>query len=59
MAGVAYFKVFRDVAGQYRWRFVATNGKTLAVSSEAYVAKSDCEHSIALVKRDAPFAPVI
>lgn len=59
MAGVAYFKVFTDGAGQYRWRFVATNGETIAVSSESYVRKADCEHGIALLKRDAPSAPVI
>jgi hypothetical protein len=59
MAGVAYFKVFTDTQGQYRWRFVAKNGKTIAVSSEAYIRKADCEHGITLVKRDAPSAVVI
>ena len=59
MAGVAYFVVFRDSAREYRWRFVATNGETLAVSSEGYKTEADCRHAIALVKGDAPDAPVI
>ena len=59
MANVAYFKVFTDNQGQYRWLFVATNGKTIAVSSEAYIRKADCEHGITLIKREGPSAPVI
>jgi uncharacterized protein YegP (UPF0339 family) len=57
--GVSYFQIFTDHVRQYRWRFVASNGKTIAVSSESYLRKSDCEHSIALIKRDGPAAPVI
>jgi uncharacterized protein YegP (UPF0339 family) len=59
MAGVAYFKIYTDTKGEYRWTFVATNGLTLAVSSESYKNKADCQHAIALIKRDAPSAPVI
>ena len=59
MANVAYFKIIKDVGGQFRWRFTATNGKVIAVSSESYVNKADCEHGIALVKRDSPTAPVL
>lgn len=59
MAGVAYFKIYRDAAGEYRWRFVARNGEKIAVSSEGYKNKSDCEYAIGLVKREAPAAPVL
>jgi uncharacterized protein YegP (UPF0339 family) len=59
MSGVAYFKIYLDSQRQYRWRFTASNGKIIAVSSESYVRKTDCEHSIALIKRDAPSAPVL
>jgi uncharacterized protein len=59
MAGVAYFKIYKDVAGQYRWRFVASNGKKIAESSESYHHKADCEHSISLVKTESPKAPVL
>ena len=43
---------FTDSQGEYRWRFVATNGKTIAMSSESYIRKADCEHGIALVKTE-------
>jgi uncharacterized protein len=59
MANVAYFKVYTDAKGEYRWRFTAKNGLIIAVSSESYKKKADCEYAIALVKRDAPSAPVI
>lgn len=52
------FEIYKDAGGQYRWRFTASNGKIIAVSSESYVNKSDCQAAIALVKRDAPTAPV-
>jgi hypothetical protein len=59
MTGIAYFAIFTDTQGQFRWRFVATNGKTIAVSSEAYVRKADCQHGIDLIKREGPSAPVV
>ena len=36
----------------------ADNYEIIADSSEGYVRKSDCEHGIELVKRDAADAPV-
>lgn len=59
MSSVAYFYVYKDHAGEWRWRFTATNGEKIAVSSEGYKNLSDCEHSIALIKADAPSAPTI
>lgn len=34
-------QVYRDVAGGYRWRLVATNRKVLADSGEAYTRRRD------------------
>jgi uncharacterized protein len=59
MAGVAYFKIFTDVKGEYRWHFTATNGRIIAMSSESYKTKADCQHGIALIKRDGPTAVTI
>jgi uncharacterized protein len=56
---VSYFYVHKDVSKQWRWRFVATNGKTIAVSSESYHNLTDCEQSIQLVKTQAGTSPVI
>ena len=52
------FEIYKDKSGQWRWRFVASNGKTIADSGEGYVAKSDCEHGINLVKQHAATAAV-
>lgn len=59
MAEVSYFYIYKDVAGQWRWRFTAKNGKIIAVSSESYINLSDCEHSVVLMKQESQFAPVI
>lgn len=42
--------IYRDNRGQWRWSYEARNGKTIAVSSESYIRKSDCEHAIELMK---------
>lgn len=49
--------LYRDNVGQWRWSFAASNGLTIAVSSESYVRKADCERGIQLMKASAP-APV-
>jgi uncharacterized protein YegP (UPF0339 family) len=49
--------IYKDLVGQWRWRLVAANNKIIAVSSEAYWHKSDCQHSIDLVKSSSN-APV-
>jgi uncharacterized protein YegP (UPF0339 family) len=50
------YKVYRDVAKNWRWRFVARNGEIIAVSSEGYKNRIDCLYAINLVKlsKDAP-----
>lgn len=59
MSSVAYFKIYKDTAGEWRWRFTAKNGKTIAVSSEGYNNLADCESSVSLIKSETPSAPVI
>ena len=36
-------QLYRDKAGKYRWRAVATNGNILADSGQGYVNKGHCE----------------
>ncbi|MEY2563404.1 MAG: uncharacterized protein QOH88_1597 [Verrucomicrobiota bacterium] len=55
----AYYYIHKDTSSEWRWRFVATNSKTIAVSSESYHNLSDCEHSISLVKTEGNRAVVI
>ena len=51
------YQVYKDTAGQYRWRLVAANGRRLADSGEGYQNKADCLAAINLVKGSAN-APV-
>ncbi|KQP25149.1 hypothetical protein ASF27_09380 [Methylobacterium sp. Leaf102] len=52
MSGVTYpcYKLKQDTRGQWYWVYYAKNGEEISKSSESYVAKSDCEHGIALNK---------
>lgn len=38
-------KIFKDVAGEWRWHVVAANNKIIADSGESYINKSDCVRS--------------
>jgi uncharacterized protein YegP (UPF0339 family) len=40
----------KDNSGGWYWIYYASNGRAIARSSESYVARSDCEHSINLLK---------
>lgn len=51
------FQLFRDKAGQFRFRLKARNGKVIAVS-EGYASKSGCENGIQSVRENAPVAEV-
>lgn len=37
--------VYRDRAGQYRWRFQARNGRVIADSSESYTRRHSAERA--------------
>jgi hypothetical protein len=52
------FSIYKDRAGEYRWRLVATNGRTIADSAEGYRSKADCGAGIQLVKTGAPSAQI-
>ena len=44
------YNIFKDKAGEWRWRLVATTGNIIADSGEGYNNKADCLHGIDLVK---------
>ena len=44
------YNIYKDVRDQYRWTYEASNGRTIAVSSEAYVAHADCVRSVEIMK---------
>jgi uncharacterized protein YegP (UPF0339 family) len=54
----AKFEVYKDRAGEFRWRLRATNSQVMAMSPDSYKAKRDCLNAIESVKRDVANAPV-
>ena len=53
-----HFDLYKDTTGEWRWRLVASNGKTVADSGDSNTTKANAEAGIALVKLDAATAPV-
>lgn len=52
------FELYKDRAGEYRFRLKAGNGETIAVS-EGYTTRSGALNGIDSVKTNAPGAPVV
>ncbi len=52
------FEVYKDKAGEFRFRLKAKNGEIVAVS-EGYKAKASCLKGIESVKKNAPESPVV
>ena len=41
--------IFKDAAGEWRWRLVADNGEPVADSAESYKRRHDARHGLSLV----------
>jgi uncharacterized protein YegP (UPF0339 family) len=54
----ATFEVYKDKAGEFRWRLKAGNGQNIASSGEGYAEKRSCLAGIESVKRNAPNAKI-
>lgn len=52
------FQVFKDKAGEWRWRLRAANGRVIADGSEGYVERVEVFRAIQRVKEQAPGAGV-
>lgn len=59
MATNSWFIVYRDKAGEYRWRLEDTNDKTIADSAEGYATNAGCKRAIENVRVEAQRARVI
>ena len=53
------FELYQDAKGEWRWRLIAENGRTIADSAEGYVERQDCEHGIELVRTHAGDADLV
>jgi len=47
------FEIFKDTAGQFRYRLKAGNGEII-LASEGYTTKANAENGIASVRTNAP-----
>lgn len=54
---MAYFVIYKDVRGNYRWRLKADNNEIVA-EGEGYIAKQSAINSVNWVKTNAPVAPI-
>lgn len=52
------FELYKDAAGEFRFRLKAKNGEIIAVS-EGYKAKASCKNGIESVRKNAPVSPVV
>jgi uncharacterized protein YegP (UPF0339 family) len=50
----ADFDLKKDSKGEWYWTLQAENNKTIAKSSESYKNRSDCLHSVKIVKELSP-----
>ena len=51
------FEIYRDKAGEFRFRLKAANGEPI-LASEGYTAKVNCKNGIASVRKNVVDAPV-
>ena len=51
------FEVYKDKAGEFRFRLKARNGEIIGVS-EGYAAKASCLNGVASVQKNAPDADI-
>lgn len=52
------FEIYRDTAGEWRFRLKAPNGEIIA-QGEGYQRRQGCERGIEAVKEHAPGAEVV
>ena len=45
------FQIYQDQAGEFRWRLVAPNGKTIADSGEGYYDRSGAKRAAENVRQ--------
>lgn len=50
------YLIYKDAAGEYRWRYQAVNGRIIADSGEGYKTKKDCRHGLDLVRNSKDHA---
>ncbi len=54
----ARFEVFKDIAGNWRWKLYASNNERIAVSGESFASSQEAVRSCETVRRAALGAPI-
>ncbi len=52
------FEVYKDKAGEFRFRLKARNGEII-LTGEGYKAKASCLNGIDSIRRNAPDSPIV
>ncbi|MBO4350135.1 MAG: YegP family protein [Proteobacteria bacterium] len=52
------FEIYKDKAGEFRFRLKATNGQIIAVG-EGYKAMAGCKNGIESIRKNAPDAEIV
>lgn len=47
------FEIYKDKAGEFRFRLKATNGQTI-LASEGYKSRASCDNGVESVRKNAP-----
>lgn len=47
------FELYKDKAGEFRWRLKHSNGNIIATASEGYASKASALRSIEIVRESA------
>jgi len=55
----ATFELYRDEAGEWRWRLRHDNGNILADSGEGYASRQKAVQGLESVRENAPTADVV
>lgn len=53
------FQVYKDMAGEYRWRLLASNGQSVASSGEGYTRREDVHRAIVALQASIPVATIV
>lgn len=53
------FEIYEDKAGQWRWRLVAKNGRTVADSGEGYHSQGNVRRALKAWRHQATSATVV
>ena len=53
------FEIYIDKAGLYRYRLIASNGESIAMSEEGYKSKNGCLNGIKSVSVNAPDSEIV